>query len=251
MGGPLVWPKVAGPPCAHGKRAKLHARGDGISIADAAVVLEDWSVRDLVEAVAQREIAHLVERAGGLERLASAEAFEIAAHLEDRDVDVRDRGAAVATPSKRALTSARAVAAAFELGRRVEDARAAPRTKLASVDAIVEWAKPRLAALPVEEAWVLAVDAACNLRAARCIARGGHAGVALRAADPVRAAIRLDASAFFLVHNHPSGDPTPSWEDEQVTARIAAVATIADIPLLEHIVIARQGHALVTWSRAA
>jgi DNA repair protein RadC len=113
------------------------------------------------------------------------------------------------------------------------------------------WATPRLATLPIEEAWVLAVDNACNLRAARCIARGGHASVGLRAADPVRAAIRLDATAFFLVHNHPSGDPTPSRDDELVTARIAAVAAIVDIPLLEHVVIARSGHAVVSFCRDA
>jgi DNA repair protein RadC len=203
-------------------------------------MLEHDSVRDLVAAVAQRDAATLIERAGGLERLARAEAFEIAAHLDERDLDRRERGEPIESPNSATLDAARALAAAFELGRRVEAMRVRTTTLL-DLDAVARWATPRLASLPFEEVWVLAVDGGLHLRAARCIARGGLHRAGLRAADPVRAAIRLDASAFFLVHNHPSGDPTPSREDVDVTQRIAAVAAVADIPLLDHVVVARRG----------
>lgn len=203
-------------------------------------MLQHDSVRDLIASVAQRDVPTVLERAGGLDRLAHAEVFEIAAHLDERDVDRRDRGEPVEPPSRDTLDCARALAAAFELGRRVEKGRTDQR-RFADTDAVERWAKPRLLTLPFEELWVLAVDDSMNLRAARCIARGGPHAVPLRAVDPVRAAMRLDASAFFLVHNHPSGDPTPSREDIDLTQRIAAVAAIVDIPLMDHLVIARHG----------
>jgi len=209
-------------------------------------MLEHDSVRDLVARVAQREAYTLVERAGGLERLAHAEAFEIAAHLDERDVDLRDRGEPVEMPSRATLDAARAIAAAFELGRRIESLRGPP-IKLVDVDAIERWATPRLTSLPFEEIWVLAVDCKAHLRAARCIARGAANVAGIRAADAVRAAIRLDASAFFLVHNHPSGDPTPSRHDIEATRRIAAVAAIVDIPLIDHVVVSRRGTAHVPF----
>lgn len=207
-------------------------------------MLEHDSVRDLIASVAQRDVPTLLERAGGLDRLALAEAFEIAAHLDERDIDRRDRGEPIETPSRETLESARALAAAFELGRRVEKSRT-DQPCIADFEALERWARPRLVTLPFEEIWVLAVDGRNYLRAARCIGRGGFEGASLRAADPIRAAMRLDASAFFLVHNHPSGDPTPSREDIIATARIAAVAEIADIPLLDHLVVARRGTARV------
>lgn len=209
-------------------------------------MLEHDSVRDLVAAVVQRDVSSLVERAGGLERLARAEVFEIAAHLDERDLDLRDRGDPIESPNRATLDAARALAAAFELGRRVEVAPA-PTHRFLDTDAVVRWAQPRLAALPFEEVWVLAVDGNMFFRAARCIARGGLHQASLRAADAVRAAIRLDASAFFLVHNHPSGDPMPSPEDIATTDRVVAVASVADIPMMDHVIVARRGFACVPF----
>jgi DNA repair protein RadC len=208
------------------------------------MLLEHESVRDLLAKVTQREVPTLLERAGGLDRLAHAEAFEIAAHLDERDPDTRARGAPIESPSRATLDAARALAAAFELGRRVETGRRS-QLSLADSDAIERWAAPRLATLPFEEVWVLAVDDSLYLRAARCIARGGPHSTPLRIADPVRAAMRLDASAFFMVHNHPTGDPTPSREDIELTQHIAAASMIVDIPLLEHVIVARRGFARI------
>jgi DNA repair protein RadC len=61
--------------------------------------------------------------------------------------------------------------------------------------------------------------------------------------DPLRAALREGASAFVLVHNHPSGDPTPSPEDISFTQKIAAAADVVATPLLDHVVVARSGYA--------
>jgi DNA repair protein RadC len=52
-----------------------------------------------------------------------------------------------------------------------------------------------------------------------------------------KAAILANAGAIVLVHNHPSGDPTPSAEDREITARLKQVAEIVGIPILDHVVL--------------
>ena len=51
------------------------------------------------------------------------------------------------------------------------------------------------------------------------------------------AAIQQTAASIILVHNHPSGDPTPSREDIEVTSRMVQVGKVIDIPVLDHIII--------------
>ncbi len=204
------------------------------------------SVPELLSMVvrASAPLSDLLERAGGLEGLGRADAFEIAAYLEPRELAARRRAPAERR-SRAALEKARSLAAAFELGRRLEIARARPPEKLTSASAVAAWARPRISPLAHEELWMLALDGRGHLRAARCVAKGGLHGAAIRASDPLRAALRVDASAFVLVHNHPSGDPTPSKEDVALTAHIAAAARIAGVALLDHVVVARSGFACV------
>jgi DNA repair protein RadC len=208
--------------------------------------IERRSVDDLLAMVLGRTRVELLERAGGLERLARSDAFEIAAHLEGRDIDALtpERGR---RPSPVMLRWGRAIAAAFELGRRVEIERAKLPDKLAGASDVAAWATPRLAALAHEELWMLGLDGRGALRAARCVAKGGLHGAGVRAADPLRAALRVDASGFVLVHNHPSGDPTPSKEDVVLTEQVGNAAAAVGLALLDHVVVARGGFACVPW----
>ena len=56
-----------------------------------------------------------------------------------------------------------------------------------------------------------------------------------------RPALRESAAALLLVHNHPSGDPTPSAEDREVTARLVRAGELLGIPVLDHVVVAERG----------
>lgn len=190
--------------------------------------IEQQSIGELLSLVTNRVPPDLLERIGGLERLSRADALEIASHLTPQR-------------ARAARTAARSVAAAFELGRRVEIARTERPQKLTSPEAVADWARPRLATLSHEELWLLGVDGRGHLRAARCIAKGGIHGAAIRAADPLRVALRLDVAAFVLVHNHPSGDPTPSKDDEHFTTQLAAAASCVGVAMLDHVVVARHG----------
>jgi DNA repair protein RadC len=132
--------------------------------------------------------------------------------------------------------------AAVELGLRVACELATLRAPaLPDPAAVAAWGT-RLLALDHEELWVLALDGRNGLRAARLVASGGLHGLSVALADPVRVALRAGASAFVLVHNHPSGDPTPSAEDERFTERVAEAARIVGVPLVDHVIVARGGH---------
>ena len=61
--------------------------------------------------------------------------------------------------------------------------------------------------------------------------------------EVVKRALELGASAIILVHNHPSGDPTPSQDDIDMTREVAAAAEKLGIAVHDHIVIGRKGHA--------
>jgi DNA repair protein RadC len=133
------------------------------------------------------------------------------------------------------------LAAAIELGRRAAFAASLDSSpKLPDQSAVQAWARPRLATLDHEELWLLALDGRHGLRAARRVASGGIHGLHVGPRDALRIALREAASAFVLVHNHPSGDPTPSEEDLAFTRAVAQGAAIVGTPLLDHVVIARR-----------
>lgn len=134
------------------------------------------------------------------------------------------------------------LAAAFELGRRAQiGALGAIPPRLPGYREVVDWARPRLATLEHEEVWLLTLDGQNALKSARRIAQGGAHGCALTTRDVLAPALRDAASAIVLVHNHPSGDPTPSPEDVAMTRAVSAACDVVGVPLLDHVVVARDG----------
>jgi DNA repair protein RadC len=187
-----------------------------------ALLLGTGSAAEPVQVVAAR----LLEDRGGLAGLAHAGVGELASQL----------GVGFAKGAR--------LLAAVELGRRV--AHHAARTdglRFPDSRAVDAWARPRLASLDHEELWVLVLDGQNGLRAARRVATGGLHGLHVGVRDPLRIALREGASAILLVHNHPSGDPSPSTEDVEFTRRMTEAADVAATPLLDHVVVARGGFA--------
>jgi DNA repair protein RadC len=138
------------------------------------------------------------------------------------------------------------ILAAIELGRRTtEKALSERREPISSFEAVVQWARPRIAALEHEEVWLLALDGRNGLRTAIRVAQGGLHGCALTPRDVLRPALREGASGIVLLHNHPSGDPTPSAEDLRMTRALAAACDVVGLALLDHVVVARGGAASI------
>jgi len=147
-----------------------------------------------------------------------------------------------AIAERRGLGTARAmrVAAAFEIGRRACVARELPW--LPDSRAVSEWAHGRLDGVEHEELWVLAVDGQQRVRASRRVAAGGLHGLLVSVRDPLRFALREGASAFIVVHSHPSGDPSPSAEDLRFTEQLARAGDAVGTPLLDHVIVAPGRH---------
>lgn len=117
------------------------------------------------------------------------------------------------------------------------------RSLLASVDAVVEYCRTRSAFLDREEFRVLFLTKKNGLIADERLGLGtvDHAPVYPR--EIMRRALELGAANLILVHNHPSGDPTPSPDDVKLTLQIAALAATMSLAVHDHIIIGRQGHA--------
>lgn len=88
--------------------------------------------------------------------------------------------------------------------------------------------------------WLLAlyVDKDLQLLGVDTIARGGISGCPVNFARILCRGHAFGAAGFILVHNHPSGDPTPSESDIRTTVRLRHVSVEMDMPLIDHLVVA-------------
>jgi DNA repair protein RadC len=102
--------------------------------------------------------------------------------------------------------------------------------------------KARLALAPIEEFWVLGLDVRHRLIFEACIARGSLTGVEVHPREVYRPLIRVAAAAAIFCHNHPSGDPSPSRQDLELTLRLREVGELCGITLLDHVVVAAEGY---------
>lgn len=139
------------------------------------------------------------------------------------------------------LGHARAVAihAALELGRRLGAEGRAEGTPLRAPRDVYQLYASRLEDAPVEEFHVAILDAQHRLDRDVLITRGILDSSLVHPREVFREAIAESASGVILVHNHPSGDPTPSRDDRAVTDQLVAAGDLLDIPVHDHIVIGR------------
>ncbi|MGH7717871.1 MAG: RadC family protein [Gemmatimonadaceae bacterium] len=137
--------------------------------------------------------------------------------------------------------TARAVAihAALELGRRMaEEGRdeGAPMRSPKDIHAVYA---SRLEDLPVEEFHVAILDSQHRLERDVTITRGILNSSLVHPREVFREAICERAAAIILVHNHPSGDPTPSADDRVATEQLVAAGRLLDIPVHDHVIVGR------------
>lgn len=96
-----------------------------------------------------------------------------------------------------------------------------------------------LAALDHEEFWCFLVDVKNRPLRRVLISVGSLAASLVHPASVFKEAVREPAHAVILVHNHPSGDPTPSDEDRALTRRLVAAGEMLGIRVLDHVVIGK------------
>ena len=114
---------------------------------------------------------------------------------------------------------------------------------LSSWTAVIDYARTAMAYSDREEFRVLFLDKKNALIADEVQQRGTVDHTPVYPREVMKRALELSASAIILVHNHPSGDPTPSRADIQMTRQIADIARPLGISLHDHIIVGRDGHA--------
>lgn len=101
---------------------------------------------------------------------------------------------------------------------------------------------PEMADLAQEQLRVVALDSRNRILAVHLVAQGGLNTAVIRPADCFREAIRTNAAAIVLLHNHPSRDPAPSPDDVRLTALLGRVGADLGIDLLDHLIIGGARH---------
>jgi DNA repair protein RadC len=148
-------------------------------------------------------------------------------------------GLAVADVSDLPIGSRRAAAivAAVELGRRVASAWPAPGWRIRAPADLAERLVPAMGHLEREELRSVLLNTKNTVTGMVTVYAGNLAGSSVRVGEVFREAVRRQSAAVVVVHNHPSGDPSPSAEDLRITRELAEAGRLLDIELLDHLVI--------------
>jgi DNA repair protein RadC len=171
----------------------------------------------------EQEMLTLLDGLGGLAALAALPCSGLAEHPGLRVAEARRLGLAI------------------ELARRLANARAQPGWRIRSPADVGERLRPAMRHLEQEELRTLLLNTKNVVTSVQTVYVGNLAGSSVRVGEVFREAVRRQAAAIVVVHNHPSGDPTPSADDLRITAELSQAGRLLDIELLDHVVIGADG----------
>jgi len=131
--------------------------------------------------------------------------------------------------------------AAFELGRRVASGGLASsrRPSVRSPSDAAALVEGEMATLEQEHLRVVLLNVKHRVLGVHEVYKGSVSASLVRVCEVFREAVRRNCAAIVVVHNHPSGDPSPSSEDVRVTRELVAAGRLLDIEVLDHLVIGR------------
>lgn len=99
-----------------------------------------------------------------------------------------------------------------------------------------------------EEFYILHLDNKNMFIAKELISIGTLSGALVHPREVFKGAVLNNSSRIICVHNHTSGDPTPSWEDKDITRRLREAGDIIGIPIVDHVVIGHGGYKQVDFT---
>jgi DNA repair protein RadC len=166
----------------------------------------------------------LMARFGSFAEVISAE--------PERLMEIKGVGPAVATELKLIQ------AAALRLSR----GQVLHKPSLHNFNLILEYCRAAMAFSEIEMFRLLFVDKRNQLIADEVQQTGSIDHTPVYAREVIKRALELSASAIIMVHNHPSGDPTPSMADIEMTKKIVVAGRALAIEVLDHLIIGRKGH---------
>ncbi|WP_292037916.1 MULTISPECIES: RadC family protein [unclassified Brevundimonas] len=229
---PPETPKAKPHHAGHRERLRERARTAGLHHLPDYELLELFLFRNQPQGDVKPIAKALLTRFGSL-------AAVLAASVEDlmtvRSEDSRGRSKGVGAETALDL------AALHEVSRRVAKEEANKRTVISSWTALLAYVRLSLQHEPREQFRVLYLDKKNQLILDEIQNRGtvDHAPVYPR--EVVRRALELSASAMIIVHNHPSGDPTPSRADIDMTRQVIEAARSLSLQVHDHLIVGREG----------
>lgn len=228
MAGKAAKPHHAG----HRERLRERARGGGLTHLPDYELLELFLFRSQPQGDVKPIAKALLARFRSLSAVLAASVEEL---MTVRAEDSRGRMKGVGAETALDL------AALHEVSRRVAREPAARRTVISSWTALVAYVRVALQHEAREQFRVLYLDRKNQLILDEVLNRGtvDHAPVYPR--EVVRRALEVSASAIILVHNHPSGDPTPSRADIQMTKQVVEAARSLGVEVHDHLIVGREG----------
>ena len=211
----------------HGHRERLRAR----FLAAGADAVSDYELLELVlfRAIPQRDVKplakQLIARFGSFAETIAAPAARLR--------EVKGIGDSAVTELK--IVQAAAV--------RLARGETKKRLALSSWSAVLDYCRTAMAFSDKEQFRLLFLDKRNQLIADELQQTGTVDHTPVYPREVVKRALELSATALILVHNHPSGDPTPSQADIQMTQAVIDVAKPLGIAVHDHIIVGREGHA--------
>jgi DNA repair protein RadC len=135
------------------------------------------------------------------------------------------------------LKRASQIKASIELGKRLPLAAIEQKPQIRSPADAAGLLMPRLSLLEQEEVHVIMLDTRNRVLGITQVYRGSLNAASMRISELFREAIRINAAAIIVAHNHPSSDPSPSGQDIHVTREIIKAGKLLEMDTLDHIII--------------
>ncbi|ALA16226.1 MULTISPECIES: DNA repair protein RadC [Chelatococcus] len=211
----------------HGHRERLRSRFREAGEA----ALADYELLELVlfRSIPRRDVKALAKEL--IRRFGSF--AEVLAAPPSRLAEVEGIGDSVVTDLKIVEAAAR----------RITRGAVAKRPVLSSWNAVIDYCRTAMAFADKEHFRVLFLDKRNGLIADELQQTGTVDHTPVYPREVVKRALELSATAIILVHNHPSGDPTPSSADIKMTRTIGEIAEPLGVLVHDHIIVGRDGHA--------
>lgn len=131
--------------------------------------------------------------------------------------------------------------ACVEMSRRAGCSASAPRPVISTPEDVIALCAPQFQGLDREHFWTLALNTKNRLLRIIEVSVGSLSASIVHPRELFKDAIRVSAASIIVVHNHPSGDPTPSGADIQLTRRLIKAGDVLGIEVLDHVVIGEGG----------
>lgn len=129
------------------------------------------------------------------------------------------------------------VLAALEIGRRIASAKPIEKIHLSCPQDVADFLMPRLRYAAKEQFVVILLNSKNKVIGTEVVSEGSLSSSIVHPREVYAPAMLHHAAAIMVAHNHPSGDPKPSFEDEEVTRMLSRSGKVLGIPMIDHVII--------------